>query len=229
MSRSETDRERDRAIGAAIRAMRDEKGMSLAAVEKETGMHRSLIARKERGEVSTSHADREMFAKAYGVRLEELEDRWAPPATGSAGLIPVLNCGPAGAVLDYEWRDPSNEVVFKQIDSTGIDHRNVYAVKVVGPSMEPTLFAGDLVVFQPVVASDNRTPLNDGAVVMVSFGPENETYPNAATIARYYSMSKGRVRLHKDNARHPDMVVPREAIKRLSVGIEARTRRLSHN
>jgi DNA-binding XRE family transcriptional regulator len=72
------------AVGAWVRRLRSEQGMSLRTLAKQTGFSPSFISQVEIGIVSPSIASMEKIAGALGVTLGEF---FAAAAEGEAGLV----------------------------------------------------------------------------------------------------------------------------------------------
>jgi len=85
-------------IGARLRELREEKGMSQGDIEKATGLLRCYTSRVENGHTVPSLATLEKYAGAFGVKLFELFYTGAEPPTAAPALQESGSlAGPAGA------------------------------------------------------------------------------------------------------------------------------------
>jgi transcriptional regulator with XRE-family HTH domain len=87
-------------IGARLREIREQKGLSQGDVEKATGLLRCYTSRVENGHTVPSLGTLEKFAGALDVKLFELfytgEEPAAPPQLASLKELATL-AGPSGA------------------------------------------------------------------------------------------------------------------------------------
>lgn len=219
--------------GKAIRQAREDAGLTLrelAAKMTELGhsITFSALAQKERGGIKVTPQDRKFVAKAVGESIEKFDARWRgsriDQSTGEEDGIPVINQAPAGMVIDYTEYGTDSGQGFKYIDRGQIDDEFAFAVIVVGDSMEPSLFAGDYVIFSPLNVPRPRAVLDRGKTVFVRFGPVAKSH--GCCIARYGGMVETKLVFTKDNPGRKGFTVPPEDIEQLSVAVERRTARI---
>ena len=215
------------ATAIAIRRLREERGLTQEQLAQEVGVSREAIVRREQNVRVKSLADREAFARALGVTLEQFdrECRRADLRVSKGGRgIPVINKAPAGEVIDYEeWGIDSGQAA-EFIDWGDVLEDRAFAIQVVGDSMEPVLAEGDHVIFQQIDPYENYVPLLDADVVFVRFSPESGH--EGCTIARWYVQSDELIRLHKQNPKYQPIMCQREDIMGLAKFVERRTRRV---
>jgi transcriptional regulator with XRE-family HTH domain len=64
-----------KAFGRAVKAARDEQGLTQAALAKKSGLHVSYLSGVETGQRNPSLTALSQMAKALGLKLSELVDR----------------------------------------------------------------------------------------------------------------------------------------------------------
>jgi transcriptional regulator with XRE-family HTH domain len=217
-----------RALGGRLRRAREARGMSQGEVAEELKVSRALVSKWERGEKRPTPDNL--------ARLEDLlglSDRRTLGARHIPGLasvsIPVVNRISAGQVVDYENASGPDHAPHTYIDGaigeTGTLAALMFALEVVGDSMEPTLHEGDIVVlrrFDP--SSDSRQGVPDGAIVYVRFRPVSGR--DGGFLARWYVTGEQSLTLRKDNPRYMPIVVGADDIEQCAVVTERRTTRL---
>lgn len=213
------------AIGQIIRQIREEQGLTLAELSKKTGLTIPAIQRRETGNAKVKPPDRKVFARAFGMSLDDFDDRWRgariEQTRGGPG-IPVINRAPAGSVTDYEEYGVDSGQGYEYIDYGGLPFdENLFAVVVVGDSMAPTLQEGDKVIFRPQDRYRSRSRWEDGRVCFVRFA--EECRDRGCTVARVSQADDSRVILRKDNPAHPTIVVSREDIMQIAIAVERRS------
>jgi len=162
---------------------------------------------------------------ARGVHPIEPSPQKGSNAPRRSDLIPVINSAPAGPVVNYEEYGVDSTQGFRYIDRGTLEGDHLFAVEVVGHSMEPTIFEGDTLVFRWMNGHDGHPPLAPGQVVFVRF--TQESGHDGCTIARWTTRESGRViRLIKDNEKYPAIEVPREHVEQVGRAEERRTRRM---
>lgn len=215
------------AIGQLVRRLREERGWTLEQLAERLAISTSTLAKKERGEVSIKPPERQQFAQAFKLTLDEFDEQWRGSrldrSVGGPG-IPVINRAPAGQVIDYEEYGVDSGQGMEYLDWGDIRDDLAFAVIVVGDSMEPSLHEGDYLILSSLSLPRPKVKLEDGAVVFVRFGPDSGR--PGCTIARWYGQSDGSIILRKDNARHPPIVCRRDDLEQLAVAIEKRSKRV---
>lgn len=147
-------------VGQVIRRLRTEKGWTQQELGDRLNMDRALIAERELGRTRVPGAEYPKFAEVFGVPLEQFRGLIEPDEKPvDLPGIPVINRGPAGMVTDYEQKGAelrgSAEVLERDAKTTEPD---LFALIVVGNSMEPTLRDGDRAVFSPVPGRTEPRP-----------------------------------------------------------------------
>jgi len=147
-------------VGFAIRVRRKELGLSQDDLAAKLNLSQQAIAKVEKGSIDISRwpwqrleALRralkwtpEEFYKATGIELpglreeQVLRDHALPVKTH---IIPIVD---AGAGLP-SWTDTGEQIEVVLPEISGYDRRDLFAVRVRGDSMEPTLSEGDIVLF----------------------------------------------------------------------------------
>ncbi len=110
-----------------------------------------------------SAASKNAVNRPYAIQLEANADFPAIPKVRFK-----LSAGATGFAVEHI-EDGSDPIVFRRqwFESRGYRPEKLFAVAVMNGSMEPTLFAGDL-----VVVNTEDTSLKDGAVVAANFEGE---------------------------------------------------------
>ena len=140
------------------------------------------------------------IAKALGVTAEWLQDgggNISPPARSSTSraaaadrlqVLGMAECGPDGWSL---WNGDVIDMIARPANLAGVP--GVYAVYVVGASMEPRYHPGELVHIHP------GKPLTVGAYVLVQRRPRNDGEPPLAVIKRLAKRSGAKIVLEQFN------------------------------
>lgn len=196
------------------------------------GLDYSNLSKRERGEIKRiSPAERRLFAKAFGISIEDFDSRWRayrieqtvgdPERRG----IPVINRSPAGTVVDYAEYGVDSGQGHEYIERGGVDDPLAFAVIIVGDSMEPNLFEGDYVIFSPVARVPKpRAELKPEAVCFVRV--VQDAKEPGCCVARFKGSDGKSLVFTKDNRKHKGVTVPREHVEQLAVAVERRTKRL---
>lgn len=223
-------------IGRVILQLLDRHGMTRKAVAQAAGIDPSNLTKIIAGTLGTKGPTRARIAQAFNLRLEEFDAMWSGTVAPRdpdehaaderpAGRIPVINSAPAGEVVNYEEWGVDSRDGFRYIDRGSLVGGNLFAVEVVGESMETALFAGDEVVLRWMDPHQDggHEPLHDGTVVFVRF---SDDAPRAGcTLARWY-FNRDRITLRKDNPRFPPETYSREAISQVGKFVQRRTGRV---
>lgn len=214
------------AIGQTIKRLRDDHGWTQAELGQKVDLDGTNIARRETGRTKVKASERFRFAQAFGMSITEFDEQWrlwSVPRTRGGNGIPVINCAPAGEIIDYEEYGVDSGQGYEYIDNGGITDPHAFAVVVVGESMQPTLTSGDRLVLSPVDPYKADDRLRDGRIVFVRFSQE---HGGGCTLARFFQEEKGQIRLHKDNPSYKPINCKRQAIQGLAIALERRVRLL---
>ncbi len=227
-------------MGAAIKRLREEHGWTQAELGERVGLDGTNIARRERGSTKVKPAERQKFARAFGLSLNDFDNAWRVFRTertqGGRG-IPLINKVPAGEVQDYEEYGVDSGQGYEYLDYGDIRDDQAFALEIVGDSMQPRLNEGDRVVFSYCDPYRDDGKLKPGRIVFVRLAvgealtfqskkKDNEmTYQGGGCIvARFYPLDGGQILLRKDNPTWPPILVNREAIQNVAVATERRER-----
>jgi len=132
----------------------------------------------------------EMLAKST---LEAEKDH-APLSAGR--LIPVINKVAAGYPTDFNDLDYPAGIADDYVRCPDLHDPNAFAVRVIGDSMEPKFFEGDIVIFSPAVEVRN------GDDCFVRFEMPHET-----TFKRVFFEQDDKVRLQPRNERYSPVII----------------------
>jgi phage repressor protein C with HTH and peptisase S24 domain len=196
-----------KAVARRLVALRDEHGVSQAAVAQTAGCNQRSVAEIEKGGSFSVRLLRDV-ATALGVT-----ERWLQTGTGpkdaphaskigkgnihferTAPLreVPVVSWAAAGAAKDYhDLADFLEERI-----STDCKDPNAFCVIVDGDSMEPDIHAGDRVVVSP------NTEAQSGDLVIVRTRKDHDVY--FKKFLRYGANAE-KVRLVSLNASYPPL------------------------
>lgn len=198
----------------------------MAELSDITGLTLQAIQRRETGTTKVKPPERELFAKAFGITLSEFNDRCRttvadPDVTGPG--IPIINKAPTGDAVDYEEHGVEVERGFEFVDYGGLrTDENLFAVVVVGDSMQPTLHDGDRVIFRPLPRfKTHPNRWEDGRVYFVRYA-EGHGAP-ACTIARVRRMTDGSIMLSRDNPMQATTVLDPDHIDSIAIAVERRS------
>lgn len=209
-----------------MRFFREGKGLSLPELAALVKIEKSLLAKKERGEVGISPPQRKAIAKALGMSLDEFDAHWRASkidrTKGGPG-IPVINRAPAGGVIDYEEYSVDSGQGFEYLDWGDVTDDLAFAVIVVGDSMEPVLQEGDFVVLSPMTVPKPAEKLENGDIVFVRFGPDSE-YEGCTLAYWHYEPQSTVITLAKANPKYPPLMARGPEIQQVAVMVEFRRR-----
>jgi phage repressor protein C with HTH and peptisase S24 domain len=146
------------------------------------------------------------IARALGVSAEWLQDgtgpnpsgRVAPSRAALAEKLKVLGMAECGADGWSLWNGDVIDMVDRPSSLAGVTR--AYAVYVVGASMEPRYYPGELLMIHP------GKPVTPGAFVLVQKKPRHDGDPPQAVIKRLTRRATSKVTLEQFNpARHFDI------------------------
>lgn len=191
-----------------------------------------LLSRSARGGVSLDelYARGELRAMIDGLAPQPVgQDRAShvgddadaspPPPRSPRGIIatlpmevPVINKVTAGYPADFTDMGYPAQVADEYIRTPDLSDPDAFAARVVGDSMEPSYFEGDIVVFSPA------RPITDGMDCFVRLEPDHES-----TFKRIYFQTDDSgnelIRIQPINNRYPPRTVPREQVAGLYAGV----------
>lgn len=130
-------------MGNNIRELRQARGWSMRELaERMPGTHFTTIAKIERSQRRLTMDWVEKFAKAFEVKVEEIEfDGWGEPAK-SARTIPVI-----GMVAASNWQEAIERA--EEFIPAPVDGRNAFGLVVEGTSMDRVARPGSIVIVDP--------------------------------------------------------------------------------
>jgi SOS-response transcriptional repressor LexA len=111
-------------------------------------------------------------------------------------LVPIINKVSAGYPTEFNDLDYPVGVADDYVRCPDLHDPNAFAVRVVGDSMEPRFFEGDIVIFSPAVEVQN------GDDCFIRF-----TMPHETTFKRVFFEKEDKIRLQPRNERYSPMVV----------------------
>jgi SOS-response transcriptional repressor LexA len=213
-------------FGKTLRKLIDERKLSMTEFSEKSGIVISTLYRH----LNAPHGNQmhprtyRTIAEALGMTIQELDAQWratrVPQSQGGPDdSIPVVNKTPAGPAVDYQECYPDSGVGHDYITKSpwqiGMDL--LFAVVVVGNSMEPEFRDGDYLVFRPIAPHDI---LPDGTAVFVRFTAERNS---ECTFKRVFDRGD-ELEFRPDNPKHRSIVAPRTEIERMAELIEVRRR-----
>lgn len=143
------------------------------------------VSALENGKVGAKQPVLIKLASALGVRPEYIERvvsaSTLPLRTAEDAGIPIINKAPAGNAWNYEAHGVSSRDGHSYMQRLpGEESDDLFAVEVVGDSMEPELREKDLVVLWPVAPGVPPESI-DGRIVLASF---NEDHGGGVCLAK---------------------------------------------
>jgi repressor LexA len=117
-------------------------------------------------------------------------------ATKPGRLIPVINRVAAGYPVDFDDLEYPAGFADDYVRCPDIDDPHAFAVRVVGDSMEPKFFEGDIVIFSP--AAEVRS--GDDCFVRFSL-------PHETTFKRVFFEAENKVRLQPRNENYAPLIM----------------------
>lgn len=226
-------------VAANLRELMERRGVSENRLATETGVPQPTIHRAVNG-IAKDPRDGTLrpLAAFFGVTVEQLRTRLPPPTEASSACrVPayqvraidgpddidgerevlvaevdiIVSGGPGAAVPEFvetSYRMAYQLSWFRQV---GAKPHNVRVMKVMGDSMERTLFDGDRIA---VNLADNQ--IIDGRVyVFMTGGPYHDI-----KVKRLYRTSDGRVRVVSDNqdkTQYPDEFLDAHDIEQINI------------
>lgn len=133
------------------------------------------------------------------------------------GFVPIINKAPAGGPIDYEEYGIDSGMGYEYVPrSVGMEGELLFAVIVIGDSMQPAYREGDLVIFRPIRQHEQ---VADGSPVFVRFTAERD---HTCTFKSVHRRTDGRLDLRPENPAYPVIVAATEEIDRMALAIERR-------
>ncbi len=173
--------------------IREEYESSEAENQKWRQLIKNLIGKKTRlRELNTLLAESEL-----GIEQDKV-----PLAAGR--LVPVINRVAAGYPTDFNDLDYPVGVADDYVRCPDLHDPNAFAVRVVGDSMEPKFYEGDIVVFSPAAEVHN------GDDCFIRFAMPHET-----TFKRVFFEPKKKIRLQPRNEKYSPTIVDGKRINGL--------------
>jgi len=179
-----------------IRVLAAERGMTIAELAARVGMQPHTLRRYTRHEAEPKLEIAEKIASILGVSIDEVlgtaiatikvNDGISQSRTGRR--IPVFGAAQGGVGFDISQVDtPVDSIIAPEyLDSCP----DPYGVYVVGESMEPRFYAGEVLLVHP------GKPIRAGDWVVVQFRAGPETH---AIVKRFLRSSNGHVTLEQLN------------------------------
>ncbi len=149
-----------------LRELRTEHNLQQKELAKKLFVDASTVSQWERGKAKPDYQKQQMLADLFNVSLDYLTGRSdtltptkkeASPQTGVK--IPVLGTVRAGYPIYAEENILDYEEISRHMASTG----EFFALRIVGDSMEPRMFSGDIIIVRKQEYIDS----GDIAVVLV--------------------------------------------------------------
>jgi len=144
---------------------------------------------------------------ALAAKYRELVGDTQPNAESvqiAGKLVPVINAVVAGYPVDFDDKGYPPGGADDYVRCPDLHDPNSFAVRVVGDSMEPKYYEGDIIIFSP--AAD----VNSGDDCFVRMADPHET-----TFKQVFFEEEGRIRLQPRNNNYAPLTLPREKINGL--------------
>jgi SOS-response transcriptional repressor LexA len=188
-------------IGEFLKEKREARRMSLREVSKITDISHVHIKDIEDGKSMPAFDKVMELLRTYMVGIDEFlrETRYLPPtlepvSTGIFKRVPVLSWTQAG-----NWREMTEQTCEEYVET---DAKGLFALKVIGDSMEPEFYEGDIIVVNPHLKQEH----NDYIVVA--------SHEGEATFKQLKKYGKKRI-LHPLNPKYPDIELDKEVEYRI--------------
>lgn len=164
-------------LGEVIRRFREQANLTQVDLAEAMGRTPQWVSALENDKIGAKQGVLQNLAKALGVRPEQIERMVStsllPLRAAEHAGIPIINKAPAGPAWDYEAHGVSSRDGHSYLTRLpGEESDDLFAVEVIGDSMEPELRAGDLLVLWPVPHGVPPASI-DGRVVCVTFREES--------------------------------------------------------
>lgn len=185
------------AVGARIKSLRQEKGLTLEQVSKALGVSRMLISYIERGQRYPGHNTLESMCDFYGVSMDyitcrsDTREETVPEALPSVQPIPVYSCISCGTGL---WVQEQPEAFTGAPDWMLRAGQDYFANPAEGDSMEPLIENGDCLIFS------RTSMLRSGQIGAFSLN-------GAYYCKKYYQDAKGRHWLISENRDYAPILI----------------------
>ena len=144
---------------------------------------------------------------ALAAKYRELVGDTQPNAESvqiAGKLVPVINAVMAGYPVDFDDKGYPPGGADDYVRCPDLHDPSSFAVRVVGDSMEPKYYEGDIIIFSP--AAD----VNNGDDCFVRMADPHET-----TFKQVFFEEEGRIRLQPRNNNYAPLTLPREKINGL--------------
>ena len=206
-----------------VKSLREQRGWNQQELADRVGLARTSLTEREKGNTRIKPPEREKFAKAFGMSLEEFDSIWQEAAANELsrkGGIPVLNRGPAGQITDYSAAMLSPKSNYQSIDEGQLDYSpDLFALIITDDSLSPTLIKGDSAVFSPMDKEKGSVFVN-GAICLVEFAEGRSG--DRAVLAKGWFQEDSTLSLGWTNSDRAPIVAAEQEVSRLSVCIEQR-------
>lgn len=144
--------------------------------------------------VSTDQLDEMLGAEDINIDSDQ-------PSLKAGQLVPVINKVSAGYPTDFNDLDYPAGFADDYVRCPDMHDPNVFAVRVIGDSMEPKFQQGDIVIFSPAAQ------VNSGDDCFVRFAQ-----PHESTFKRVFFEDEKHVRLQPRNDNYPPTIVEGQRI-----------------
>ena len=209
-------------IGQTLRRLRQERGYSLRQIALATGIDQGGLSKRELGIFRIKPHERALFAKALNMTLEDFDAEWSGNVSpnGPHRGIPILqNVPKTGTPKDA---GPTTEEPPMADRDMNTQDARLFALRVVGDSMHPSLNDGDLMICLPTESVTEYKPTLDGELVAATFS-EDSSRPNATFFARLFVEPNNKLRFVRDNPMFPSVTVSRSEVVGMARVVQRRT------
>ncbi len=155
---------------------------------------------------SGSEAAITLLNSSFTTLNEQLKQSNEKPQSMTSGkLAPVINTVTSGYPVNYERSGTPPEAAVDYVRCPDIHDEAAFAIRVIGESMTPKYFEGDLVIF---TAQKEATSGNDCFVRLIN--------PAETVFTRIYFDQDDQVRLQPRNNKYPPRLLARDKISDVS-------------